>query len=141
MRFDDLTNEEWQLVEALLGDVAQPTNRRGRPRVESRAVADAVLWVLATGESWSRLPGRYPSQQTCRRRSEEWLAAGTLAQAVELLVQAGRLLTLRDDFGLASAKSSKVARPVSASVPVPHERLRGAFWANPESWRAPAEAM
>lgn len=61
MLFDDLRDNEWALVEALFCAEPARSERRGRPRVEARAVVNAVLWVLSTGEGWSKLPGRYPS--------------------------------------------------------------------------------
>jgi putative transposase len=44
--FDDLRDNEWALVEALFCSEPARSERRGRPRVESRAVVNAVLWVL-----------------------------------------------------------------------------------------------
>ena len=68
MFFDELSNDEWALLAALVSDEpAVRLNRRGRPRAEPRIVANAVLWILTTGEPWSKLPGRYPSGPTCRR--------------------------------------------------------------------------
>ena len=71
MMFDDLRDNEWALVEALFCAEPARSERRGRPRVEARAVVNAVLWVLSTGEGWSKLPGRYPSPPTCRRRFDD----------------------------------------------------------------------
>ena len=69
MFFDELSNDEWAQLAALVSDEpAVRLNRRGRPRAEPRIVANAVLWILTTGEPWSKLPGRYPSGPTCRRR-------------------------------------------------------------------------
>jgi len=91
MFFDELSNDEWAQVSALVSDEpAVRLNRRGRPRAEPRIVANAVLWILTTGEPWSKLPGRYPSGPTCRRRFEEWQADGTLAEVIRLLTLNGR---------------------------------------------------
>lgn len=91
-------------------------------------MVNAVLWVLSTGEGWSKLPGRYPSPPTCRRRFDEWQADGTLAEAVKRLGTNGRQISLRGRIG---------ASAVKAPPPPSRDRLRGAFWTNPESWRAP----
>jgi putative transposase len=130
MLFDDLRDNEWALVEALFCEEPQRSERRGRPRVEPRAVVNAVLWVLSTGEGWSKLPGRYPSPPTCRRRFDEWQTDGTLNEMVKRLAGTGRQISLR---GRAGAAVSKPPAPAS------RDRLRGAFWTNPESWRAPAK--
>jgi len=127
--FDDLTDNEWALVEALFNAESATSERRGRPRVEARAVVNGVLWVLASGEGWTKLPGRYPSPPTCRRRFEEWQADGTLVELVKRLETSnGREISLRGRIGATAAK-----RPAPPSP----ERIRGAFWTNPASWRAP----
>jgi hypothetical protein len=66
MNFEELSDGEWMLVSSLVSDDPPiRLNRRGRPRAEPRIVTNAVLWILTTGESWSRLPARYPSGPTC----------------------------------------------------------------------------
>jgi len=130
MLFDDLRDNEWAMVEALFCEEPKRSERRGRPRVEPRSVVNAVLWVLSTGEGWSKLPGRYPSPPTCRRRFDEWQMDGTLSEIVKRLSCTGRQISLR---GRAGASVSKPPAPPS------RDRMRGAFWTNPESWRAPAK--
>jgi putative transposase len=129
MPFDDLKDNEWALVSALFCDEPKRAERRGRPRVEPRAVVNAVLWVLCTGEGWSKLPGRYPSPPTCRRRFDEWQSDGTLTEMARLLGDTGRSVPLR----------GRTSAPVKAPTPPAWDRMRGAFWTNPESWRAPAK--
>jgi transposase/ribosomal protein S16 len=139
MFFDELSNEEWAQVAALVSD--EPVvrlNRRGRPRAEPRVVANAVLWILTTGEPWSKLPGRYPSGPTCRRRFEEWQLNGTLAEVVRILSQGGR------KFAYVPEPSAPVARQAApASTPPAREEtaradgMRGVFWKSPESWQTP----
>jgi transposase len=91
MYFDKLSNDEWSLLQPLIQDAAAyRLNRRGRPRAELRVVVNAVLWVMTTGEPWSRLPCEYPSVPTCRCRFEEWRANGTLSALVAVLSQHGR---------------------------------------------------
>ena len=128
MRTDDLGDNEWELVEALFCAKPARSERRGRPRAQTRAVLNAVLWVLSTGEGWSRLPGRYPSPPTCRRRFDEWQADGTLAEIIKRLNSSGREISPRGSIGATAAKPP--AKPGS-------DRLRGAFWTNPASLRAP----
>ncbi|AXK61956.1 transposase [Burkholderia sp. IDO3] len=132
MFFDELNDEEWFRLSTLIADEPIRLNRRGRPRAEPRVVANAVLWILTTGEAWSKLPGRYPSGPTCRRRYEEWLANGTLLQMIDVLTQfSGRT------FAYVPPPPVPVA-PVCRAEPVPdNDRLRGVFWQNPESWQLP----
>ncbi|MGU7772835.1 DUF6566 family protein [Burkholderia sp. MR1-5-21] len=132
MFFDELNDEEWVRLSTLIADEPIRLNRRGRPRAEPRVVANAVLWILTTGEAWSKLPGRYPSGPTCRRRYEEWLANGTLLQMIDVLTQfSGRT------FAYIPPPPVPVA-PVRHADPAPeNDRLRGVFWQNPESWQLP----
>jgi transposase len=139
MFFDELSNDEWARLTALVSDEpAVRLNRRGRPRAEPRVVANAVLWILTTGEPWSKLPGRYPSGPTCRRRFEEWQANGTLVEMVRLLSETGRT------FAYIPEPAPPVASKPAPEVEPPKPRddaMRGVFWKSPESWQsAPGSA-
>jgi putative transposase len=129
---DDLTDNEWALVEALFQMSPVPNGRGGRPRVEARRTLDGVLWALASGRGWATLPGRYPSPPTCRRRFEEWQADGTIAEVLKRLRTSGREVSLRGPLGAAALQKP----PAQAS----HEGLRGARWTRPESWHPPVAA-
>jgi transposase len=127
--FEELNDDEWVRIAPLAVDEPVHPHRRGRPRAETRVVANAVLWILTTGERWSKLPARYPSGPTCRRRFDEWLADGTLIEMIKILSESGRVFTY-------------VPQPQPAAPPAPKRasapespRLRGVFWTNPESWR------
>ncbi|MGF6771446.1 transposase [Paraburkholderia sp. GAS199] len=136
MFYDELSNDEWALLEALVSDEpAVRLNRRGRPRAEPRIVANAVLWIMTTGEPWSKLPGRYPSGPTCRRRFEEWQLNGTLLDMVRLLSGTGRTFAYVPQP--APPVAAKPAAPVTQTPGVREEPLRGVSWKSPESWQAP----
>ena len=135
MNFEELSDDEWTQVSSLVSD--EPPirlNRRGRPRAEPRVVANAVLWILTTGESWSRLPARYPSGPTCRRRFEEWHGSGTLIELVELLSQRGR------KFVYVPQPAQADAQPVAVAVEevAEDDGQPAVFWKSPEAWQAPA---
>ncbi|MGF6880348.1 transposase [Paraburkholderia sp. MM5477-R1] len=137
MFFDELSNDEWALLASLVSDEpAVRLNRRGRPRAEPRIVANAVLWILTTGEAWSKLPGRYPSGPTCRRRFEEWQLNGTLLEMVRLLSQTGRTFAYVPQP--APPVAAKPAAPATETPSMRNENLRGVSWKSPESWQAPA---
>lgn len=135
MNFEELSDDEWMMVSSLVSD--EPPiriNRRGRPRAEPRVVANAVLWILTTGESWSRLPARYPSGPTCRRRFDEWHASGTLVEIVQRLTQSGR------SFVYVPEPPQPVAETVAAIADEtdPDDGLPAVYWKSPEAWQAPA---
>ena len=52
----DLTEEQWQIVEPLIGPMPRRIDGRGRPWRSSRAVLDGILWILRTGAQWADLP-------------------------------------------------------------------------------------
>ena len=137
MFFDELSNDEWAQLAALVSDEpAVRLNRRGRPRAEPRIVTNAVLWILTTGEPWSKLPGCYPSGPTCRRRFEEWQANGTLAEMIRRLTQNGRTFAyIPEPTPPAPPKPAPVVE-----APKPRDELaRGVYWKSPETWKSAAD--
>ena len=82
----ELTEEQWKLVEPVLGPAAAGV-RRGRPWHDTRAVLNGVLWVFGTGARWRELPDKYPPYQTCHRRFQQWIRDGRLIDALRLLAR------------------------------------------------------
>ena len=80
----DLSDREWDIARAMLPD-SGPYRGCGRPLADTRAVLNGVLWIMRSGEGWSRLPERYPPYQTCHRRYQRWQQDGVLRQLVEHL--------------------------------------------------------
>ncbi|TKC81671.1 transposase [Trinickia terrae] len=76
--YRDITDEEWQQVAQLLPELRPRAELRGRPLANTRAVLNGVLWVMYSGATWSAMPRRYPSYQTCHRRFKAWHQSGTL---------------------------------------------------------------
>ena len=85
-RAEELTDEQWELIEPLLPQIKRKDGR-GRPRIKDRAVLNGIFWILRTGAAWADLPKRFPSYQTCHRRFQEWVAAGTLRAVLEALAE------------------------------------------------------
>ena len=56
----DLTDEEWEVVEAILNEVDPYTT--GRPRkVDLREILNAIYYLNKTGCQWRYLPTDFPS--------------------------------------------------------------------------------
>jgi transposase len=127
MFFDELSNEEWALVASLVAEGEVREHRRGRPRAHPRTIVNAVLWILTTGETWSKLPSHYPTVPTCRRRFNDWQMNGTLIEMVTRLASRGRSFAI-----VPSAPAEVPQRPAQPAYEC--DRLRGVFWQNPESW-------
>ncbi|WP_168734957.1 transposase [Deinococcus sp. KSM4-11] len=78
-----LTDAQWALVHHTLGGREAST---GRPRRDTRAALDGVLWALDTGSPWhGPFPAGLPSAATCYRRYRDWLGSGALHAALERL--------------------------------------------------------
>ncbi|SAK70308.1 transposase [Caballeronia catudaia] len=83
--YRDMSDEEWQMVAPLLPELRPRSELRGRPLANTRAVLNGVLWVMYSGASWSTLPRKYPSYQTCHRRFKAWHESGVLLRVMTQL--------------------------------------------------------
>ena len=76
--YRDINDEEWQRVMPLLPELRPRRELRGRPLINTRSVLNGVLWVMYSGATWSAMPRKYPSYQTCHRRFKVWYESGVL---------------------------------------------------------------
>jgi transposase len=83
--YRDITDEEWQQVAPLLPELRPRSELRGRPLANTRSVLNGVLWVIYSGATWSAMPRKYPSYQTCHRRFKAWHEAGVLQRVMDQL--------------------------------------------------------
>ena len=85
---EELTDEQWSILEPLIPKQLPRADGRGRPVVHSdRAVLNGILWVLRTGAAWADLPERFPSGSTCFRRFSRWMRQGVLQAILEALAR------------------------------------------------------
>jgi hypothetical protein len=49
----DLTDEQWTVLEPLIGEMPRRADGRGRPWRSSREVLNGILWILRTGAQWA----------------------------------------------------------------------------------------
>lgn len=78
----DINEDEWERVMPLFPELRQRTELRGRPLANTRSVLNGVLWVMYSGATWSAMPRRYPSYQTCHRRFKAWYDDGVLKRVM-----------------------------------------------------------
>jgi putative transposase len=70
----DLSDNEWDC----LGPYLRAPKGRGRPRIhDSRAILDAVFYVLKSGCPWRLLPREYPPWKTVYDWFRKWRIDGT----------------------------------------------------------------
>ena len=85
---EELTDEQWAILEPLIPETVRRTDGRGRPEEHgNRAVLNGILWVLRTGAAWADLPERFPSGSTCFRRFSRWTRDGVLRKIMEALAR------------------------------------------------------
>lgn len=94
---EELTDEQWAVVESLIPKPPQRLVRKGRPRCNPRDVLNAVLWRFRRGARWQDIPEQFPAFQTCYRSFQQWLRDGTLRRVLEALAHN---LEQRDDVDL-----------------------------------------
>jgi transposase len=88
-----LTDEQWEVLQPVLEP--PQTARRGRPWKDSRAVLEAILFVLHTGIQWEHLPKCFPPKSTVQDRLQHWSQNQAfrklLAEVIRSLAQKGRI--------------------------------------------------
>jgi transposase len=82
-----VTDEQWKVLEPLIGELPRRADERGRPWRSSREGLNGIVWILRTGAQWADLPERYPTYQTCHRRFQRWVREGTLERILEALAR------------------------------------------------------
>ena len=93
----DVPDGLWDLIEPLLPTVTRRFRYPGRKRLGDRETLQGILFVLYTGIAWRHLPLElgFGSGATCRRRLDEWQAAGVWDKLHALLLarlqQAGEI--------------------------------------------------
>jgi transposase len=123
-RREELSDEQWKIIEPLLGEMPRRPDGRGRPWRDNRELINGILWILRTGAPWADLPDRFPPYQTCHRRFQIWVKDGTLRRILEALAED---LQMRGKFDLSecfidgtfvSAKKGalELERPSAAKV-------------------------
>ncbi len=83
----DLTDEQWAVLDPLIGEMPRRADGHGRPWRSSREVLNGILWMLRTGAQWADLPDRYPPCQTCHRRYQRWVREGLFERILEALAR------------------------------------------------------
>src|SRR3954451_16386642 len=81
----ELTDEQWAVLEPLIGAMPRSADGRGRPWRSSREVLNGILWILRTGAQWADLVERYLPYQTYHRRNQRWVRAGVFERILEAL--------------------------------------------------------
>ncbi|WP_298966740.1 IS5 family transposase [uncultured Roseibium sp.] len=87
----DLTDAEWELIEALL---ASERGRKSRPALDNRRYLNGTLHVLRVGCLWRDMHERYGEWNSVYVRFRRWAEQGVWDGLLETLVDLG----LTDDW-------------------------------------------
>ena len=85
-----LSDEHWERIREHFPEEHIPEGRPGRKPIPSRAVLEAVLWILNTGAQWHMLPQCYPNYKTVHRRFQQWCRQEVLRNILTDLANALR---------------------------------------------------
>jgi transposase len=103
----DLTDAQWAAISELVPD-ALPG---GRPRrASSRALVNAILYMLRGGQAWRLLPHDFPPWQTVYYYLRRWQAEGVWERIHHAVLVADRERTGRDASPTAAIIDSQSVR-------------------------------
>ena len=113
----DVTDRQWELVEALLPD--PPPGPAGRPVVhDKREIVNAILYHVRAGGAWRMLPKDFPPWQTVYGYFRDWSNDGTLQALHDKLRERVRVKESRGaepSAGIVDSQSDKGADTVPAA--------------------------
>jgi transposase len=80
---DDLTDQEWNIIEPILASVKQIMGRP--PSYSRREILNAVFYLLRTGCSWRHLPHDFPPWKAVYGQFLRWRQTGVLEEIHHIL--------------------------------------------------------
>jgi len=91
MKFTELTDKQWNMIESHLPKPAWT----GRPRSNDRMITNGIIYVLTTGCRWQDMPKRYGDDSTANLRLRKWQQNKTwnriLSGAIQSAHSSGKL--------------------------------------------------
>lgn len=86
-RGENLTDEQWSIIEPLLPESPKRDDGKCRPWLDNREIMNGILWIFRSCARWEDLPVKFPPYQTCHRRFQAWVKDGTLRKVLEVLAK------------------------------------------------------
>ena len=113
-RQNNLTDEEWSLIEAMIPE----QGRMGRPRkTELRQVFDVIQYMLASGCQWRLLPGCFPPFSTVQNFFMHGLASGVMDRMLDGLRDLARRCAGRSEEPTAAITDSQSVKTTESGGP------------------------
>ncbi|WP_447975409.1 IS5 family transposase [Nitrospira sp. Kam-Ns4a] len=104
-----LSDEQWARIRDHFPEEHIPEGRPGRKPIPTRAVLEAVLWILNTGAQWHMLPQCSPNDKTVHRRFQQWCEREVLREILKALANTRR------DEGTVDERESFIDATVAAA--------------------------
>jgi len=143
----DVPDGLWELISPLLPTTSRRFRYPGRKRLGERETLQGILFVLYTGIAWRHLPLElgFGSGATCRRRLDEWQAAGVWDRLHELLLarlqQAGEIEWSRAIVDSSHVQAKKGAPKRARARWTEAEPARSTIsWSTPQGSRSPSRS-
>ena len=80
---DDLTDQEWKLIENLVTHQANPRGRKSK--YSKREMLNGIFYLLRSGCSWRLLPHDFPPWKSVYAQFSKWKREGIFIKIYELL--------------------------------------------------------
>jgi transposase len=122
---DDLTDEEWAIVEPLLN--RRKNNRGRKSKHTKRELLNAILYLLRTGCQWRHLPHDFPPWKTVYTQFLRWSRQGTFEKLNQELVKVARISKGRKPLAsgaITDSQSIKTTERGALEVSMAARRLR-----------------
>lgn len=102
---DDLTDQEWDLIEPIVTDYRVKQGRT--PKFPRREILNAIFYVLRTGCQWRHLPHDFPPWNTVYVQFWRWKKRGVFQKVHDYVRQGLRQLLGRQMEASASIVDSQ----------------------------------
>lgn len=122
---DDLTDEEWAIVEPLLN--RRKSNRGRKPKHTKQELLNAILYLLRTGCQWRHLPHDFPPWKTVYTQFLRWSRQGMFEKLNQELVKLARISKGKKPLAsgsIADSQSIKTTERGALKVSMAARRLR-----------------
>ena len=104
-----LRDDQWERIREYFPEAHIPESRPGCKPVPTRAIVEAVLWILNTGAQWYLLPQCSPNSTTVPRRFQQWCEREVLRTILTQLAT-----TVREE-GAIDARERFIDAPFAAA--------------------------
>jgi len=123
---DDLSDEEWSLLEPLTK--VGKWNRGPKPTHSKRSMFNAIFYVCRTGCGWRHLPREYPPWGVVYSQFKRWKISGVYQSVLEALRKADRSSSGKQEeptAAIVDAQSVKTTERGASKVLTAARKSRG----------------